>query len=109
MSTPFGARLAGDDPAIPRSRLEAVLWKARTVVEAKEWEVDTLRSILRGETGTAAQRAQLVRLVSQYKPRKSAHSWINQNISPLGTTERPFTMASYSTERTASQNQEGEV
>jgi hypothetical protein len=84
----------------PPSRLESLLLNdARGAIATKEWEVDILRSILRGEIGTPAQRAQLTRLISQFKRRKSAIGWIATNVfRGVVSGDAPFSRATYTNE-----------
>ncbi len=53
------------------SKLEAVLLNVHSIVPSAEHEVDILRNILIGTTGTKAQRACLIRILKQNTPKRS--------------------------------------
>ena len=91
------------------TNLETGLQARRAIVPSAEGDIDILRSILRGESGTVTQRAMLIRVLKQVKPKRTltvrlinaleptvrlaapTHSYLNEDRNP--STEEPKNQA----------------
>lgn len=77
------------------SPLEQHLLDAKAVHPTSEHEVDILRSILRGETGTPAQRNTLKRFLKQCGPKRALMPKVETALCNNGSGIQALTRTSY--------------